>query len=213
MSEFQNNPVPEQEFPDFEQLEMQPLSPKYVRVIMFNTLIFSLIILAGTIGGNLFMIRTWSMVNYIVLAAVLLLIAVFFLYQYFAFFRRKYAVREKDIVYQSGLIRRDITIIPFNRIQHSSLEEGWISRILGLKSVTFYTAGSQGSDLRISGLPKETAERMNQLVISKIIAEEEEEEEREEEERLETEYESSIPDIPKAEDPQEKEQSADRNGE
>lgn len=180
MSGFQNNPVLEQEFPEFEQLEMQPLSPKYVRVIMFNTLIFSLIMLAGTIGGNFFSAQTWSVINYAMLGFVLLMIAIFFLYQYFAFFQRKYAVREKDIVYQSGLIRRDITIIPFNRIQHSSLEEGWISRMLGLKSVSFYTAGSQGSDLQISGLPKETAEKLNQFVISKIEAEEVLEEQQEE---------------------------------
>ncbi len=195
MSGFHNNPVLDQEFPEFEQLELKSLSPKYVRVVMFNTLIFSLIIFAGTIGGNLFTFDSWTMVNYVMIAVVLLLIALFLVYQYFAFFQRKYAVREKDIVYQSGLIRRDVTIIPFNRIQHSSLEEGWISRILGLKSVSFYTAGSQGSDLQINGLPKETAEKLNQFVISKI------EEEEQQEAALQTSAETHLSDSSSENDP------------
>ena len=169
MSEFQNNPILDQEFPEFENLEFTSVSSKYMRVVMFNTFIVSAIIFTATAGSIIYAAKGLpTTVNYISVATVVLLIVSLFVYQYFAFFQRKYAVREKDIVYHFGLIQRNIVIIPFNRIQHSTLEEGWISRMLGLKSVSFFTAGSQGADLQINGLPKETAERLNQFVINKI---------------------------------------------
>ena len=72
------------------------------------------------------------------------------------------------------MLQRNILIIPFNRIQHVALAEGWFSRILGLKSLSVFTAGS--ADLTINGLPKEVAENFNQLILNKIKEEELQEE-------------------------------------
>lgn len=84
---------------------------------------------------------------------------------------RKYAVREKDIIYQYGWLKRSIIIIPFNRIQHIKVEQGWFSKILNLKSISVFTAGVSGGDITINGLPEDTAEGINHLIRGRISTE------------------------------------------
>ena len=59
---------------------------------------------------------------------------------------------EHDAIYKSGLISETTTIIPFNRVQHVALHQGFISRKLGLASIELFTAGGSSSDLEIPGL-------------------------------------------------------------
>ena len=80
---------------------------------------------------------------------------------------RKFAVREKDIIYQKGFFRNVTKIIPFNRIQHSEISEGWLSRRLKLQTLSLYTAGGEGASIKIAGLPKEIAQQLSQLILSK----------------------------------------------
>lgn len=172
MDSFHNDPVLSAHFPDFEKLDLQPVSRKYLKAVMFNSAIISMIIFTALVTAQMYLSQELKAAQYLTLGFSLIFITFFFIIQYLAFFQRKYAVREHDIVYHFGLIKRNIVIIPFKRIQHSSLEEGWISRMLGLKSVSFYTAGARGSDLQIDGLPKAEAERINQLVMNAIAKEE-----------------------------------------
>ena len=66
--------------------------------------------------------------------------------------RRGYAVRDKDILYKSGVLWRSAQAVPFNRIQHAVRGSGPVERGFGLASLTAYTAGGSGGDLRIAGL-------------------------------------------------------------
>ena len=59
-------------------------------------------------------------------------------------------------------------IIPYNRVQHVALHEGFISRIFGLAKVEIFTAGGNNSDLEIPGIAKEEAENIKQLLMGKI---------------------------------------------
>lgn len=86
-----------------------------------------------------------------------------------------YALREKDLIYRSGLIWRKVVIIPFARIQHGELSEGVFERYYGLKKIRVYTAGGSSSDLTIPGLPKERAEQLRKFIMDRVIEEAEEE--------------------------------------
>jgi membrane protein YdbS with pleckstrin-like domain len=46
-----------------------------------------------------------------------------------------YAIREKDITYQSGWLWKSMTTIPFNRVQHCDIRQGLIDRQFGLAPV------------------------------------------------------------------------------
>ena len=93
---------------------------------------------------------------------------------YFGFFKRKFATRTHDIIYQRGLIKSTTIIIPYNRIQHVNLEEGWLSRVLEIKSISIFTAGQENGDVTIHGLDKELSEKINQYILNKIKSESEE---------------------------------------
>lgn len=170
MEEFQNNPVLENDLPSFEDVYLTPVSRKFLKIIYLNLAIFAGFMAIAAISAYFFLREhidlNWTVV-FVVAGIFVILIS---LLNYISFFQRKYAVREKDIVYHDGLIQHNILIIPFNRIQHIAIFEGWYSRILGLKSVKIFTAGSL--DLTINGLPKEVAENFSQLILDKIREEE-----------------------------------------
>lgn len=171
MEHFQNNTLSATELPDFENIELTPISPKYLNVVLLNNAVASVMLFIAAGVGYYFLLKTFQMQAWIYFGSLIVLFLLNFVYQYFAFFKRKYAIRERDVVYHYGLLQSNTVIYPFNRIQHSALEEGWISRILGLKSVHVYTAGA-GADLTIHGLPREVAENFNQLITNKIKDEE-----------------------------------------
>jgi membrane protein YdbS with pleckstrin-like domain len=76
-----------------------------------------------------------------------------------------YAVREKDISFKSGWLWRNMTTVPFNRVQHCDIKQGLIDRRFGLSRLTIYTAGGESTDLHIPGLLPETSERLKAYIL------------------------------------------------
>jgi uncharacterized protein len=85
-----------------------------------------------------------------------------------------YAIREKDVVYKSGIFFKSITIVPYNRVQHCEISQGPVSRYFGLSSLTIYTAGGSSTEVDIDGLSTETAYKLKQYLMTKISVDEEE---------------------------------------
>ncbi|WP_144281599.1 PH domain-containing protein [Chryseobacterium echinoideorum] len=169
---FQNPQVFDIEIPDFENLEMVSVSPKYLNIILFNNALFSGFIVSAFFISYYFFGENFSITPIIALALVILILIIYiFLSSVIGFKFRKYAVRQHDLVYQYGWLKRSIIIIPFTRIQHIKVEQGWFSKILNLKSVSVYTAGVNGGDISIHGLPQEKAEEINHMIMNTISSE------------------------------------------
>jgi uncharacterized protein len=83
-----------------------------------------------------------------------------------------YAVRRHDLMYRSGLLFRRVTVVPFNRIQHSEIQQGLIERQFGLSQLSVFTAGGSQSDLAIPGLAWDEAERIRNFLSQKAADEE-----------------------------------------
>lgn len=77
---------------------------------------------------------------------------------------RGYALRQRDITAKSGWIFRNVTTVPFNRIQHVETKEGVIERLFGLSTLQVFTAGGSASDLAVPGLPADTAIRIKEFI-------------------------------------------------
>ena len=75
------------------------------------------------------------------------------------FKKRKYALREKDIIYSSGYIVNNTTTLPLNRIQHLEITRSFMARRLGLATLKIYSAGESGGDIAIKGLLNAIAEK------------------------------------------------------
>jgi len=90
------------------------------------------------------------------------------------FEHKGYAMREHDIIFKKGWIWRSSTIVPFNRVQHTEIEQGPIERIFRLSVLKIFTAGGSSSDLRIPGLLPENANRLKDYIQNKVERDEEE---------------------------------------
>ena len=76
-------------------------------------------------------------------------------------------MREKDIIYKSGIVAETTSIIPLNRIQHVALDEGLFSRIYKLATLQIHTAGVSGN-MNIAGIPAHQARKIKEVLLSKL---------------------------------------------
>jgi hypothetical protein len=167
INEFTNSQIVIKEIPDFEQLNLEALHPDYLKVMLIYAAIatvipaiaFGLIAYFQDDASDLLLIGTPILAFYTIFVFVSVFIG---------FKRRGYAIREHDIVYRSGFLSINTTIVPFNRVQHIALHESLFARMYNLASIEVYTAGNESNDLSISGLPKDIALRINDLLASKI---------------------------------------------
>ena len=83
--------------------------------------------------------------------------------------RRGYVVREKDLLYKSGVLWRSVQAFPFNRVQHTKTDSTPLDRRFGLANLSVFPAG--GGAHKIRGLGGETAERLRAFVSARIEAE------------------------------------------
>ena len=169
MNEFTNNPIDITQLPKFEEVELKGLNPKYITVLLFNFSLFLILVIGGF--STLFYFKQDAFSNMIwmtVVVGIVLFLAGLVLFTKFSFHKKGYAFREHDAIYKSGLISETTTIIPFNRVQHVALHQGFISRKLGLASIELFTAGGSSSDLEIPGLLLADAQIIKNLVSQKI---------------------------------------------
>ena len=172
--DFKNLEFNIEDLPKFEEVNLQPISKKYGWIILFNWGMISVILLTAILVLNLIEPQLFGKFFKYVFGGAILFLMINYIISYFGFFTKKYAIRTHDIIYQHGLIKSNTIIIPFNRIQHVNLEEGWLSRVLEIKSISIYTAGQDNGDLKINGLEKGLSEKINQLILNKIKVEKEE---------------------------------------
>ena len=86
-----------------------------------------------------------------------------------AYFRRKkFKIAEKNISYQEGILYQKETLVPFARIQHIEIDEGPIERFFNIATLSIYTAGDSGRDLKISGLELMKAQEIKSFISNHI---------------------------------------------
>jgi membrane protein YdbS with pleckstrin-like domain len=168
LEEFSNHSVSFDSLPKFELATLTPLNKDYLNVIYIGNSIFSILI---AIGLLIFLYFNESIRTYIIPMIIILVccIGLVFWASTVGFKKKGFALREKDIIFKKGILATTTTIIPFNRIQHVALHEGVLSRMYQLSELQIYTAGGSSSDMHISGLQKEEAERIKSFLLTKIV--------------------------------------------
>ena len=82
--------------------------------------------------------------------------------------KKGFALRDKDILYKTGVFWRTVTAIPFNRIQHVEKSSTPLDRRYQLSTLQLFTAGGSGGDLEIHGLPANSAEDLRTFILEKV---------------------------------------------
>ncbi len=75
---------------------------------------------------------------------------------------------EELVIASGGILFRSIVTVPYGRIQSVTIDEGPIQRRYGLASLTLSTASDTGTE-SLSGLPREEAERLRELLTERGI--------------------------------------------
>jgi membrane protein YdbS with pleckstrin-like domain len=151
MQDFTNETINIDVLPRYEEVALNTLSRKYWKVVLLNIAIF-LFILAAGIGIVLFFAEGSRPYLYVIIGTYLLF-SILLITLYRASIKRiGYAIREKDLIYKSGMISISTSIIPFTRIQHITLNEGIFSRMFQLGALHVFTAGGISGSITIPGL-------------------------------------------------------------
>lgn len=167
MENFINDTIDTTQLPKFEAVAFTPLHPDYWKITAINLLIV-LLILGTALGLLLFFNDHLFPYRMFLIVTAAILFAMILLFSRMAFRKKGFAFRNHDVLYKSGIISTNTIIIPYNRIQHVALHEGFISRYFGLAKIEIFTAGGSSSDIEIPGIEKEQAENIKQLLMGKI---------------------------------------------
>ncbi|MFT6334817.1 MAG: membrane protein YdbS with pleckstrin-like domain [Halioglobus sp.] len=173
--EFSNEQISPLELPQMATLEYSPLEKNLLKAdIVWSILFFAIAFIVSMVLRFVFEVE-W-MIDYGMFIwlglAILMIISIVFVYNEFQ--KKSYAIRQKDIVYNSGLFWQSSIVIPFNRVQHCEVSQGPIARFYNLAELKIFTAGGASSDLSISGLSPESAARIKDFIVIKTGVDEEE---------------------------------------
>lgn len=117
-------------------------------------LLLGAVLVVASVVAELFTMPAWGWVLYAV--AVLAYAVLMPMYRYRV---HRWESTDTAVYTQRGWLSRERRIAPMSRVQTVDLEQGPVSRLLGLAHVTVTTASAAGP-LRIEGLDRKVAERL-----------------------------------------------------
>ena len=170
---FENLSVSPTDLPQIQTADFHPIAKGYLGVKLISNGIFFLLTLAGTFSLVFFYEGIEStFIRYVIPLGSCLFWIVNIIVVIKGFGKKRYALREKDIIYTKGLLWSVRTTVPFNRIQHAELRQNPVERLFRLHSLKVFTAGGHSSDLVIPGLPRDTADRLKAFVLKSMLKDE-----------------------------------------
>ena len=107
---------------------MSGIEKKYLNIMIFNRFLWCIISLICCIISIKY-IGFVEQFSYIIYISTLFLWAVIFSLTGISFKRKKYVFRDHDLMYSSGVIFTSTVLIPYNRIQHLAIHQGFLSRV------------------------------------------------------------------------------------
>jgi len=172
---FENNSIPVEQLPKAEEVVIIKPKDNYLYVSLLSSSIFLLVIFIFFMIGYFALaqekieIISLKTLRILLLSLFLLFVIYSLLMSYYNYKLRGYALRENDIIYKKGVFVQSLTTIPFNRVQHCEISQGPIDRLFDLNSLLIYTAGGQGSDMKIVGLEAKEASQLKAYIVSSTL--------------------------------------------
>lgn len=162
---FENNTIELNQIPKYEEVSFTTLHKDYVKIVRINMFLTFLI----GLGVSCVLFFTIDEVEkYYIIGVVLFLTLLLGLFPLFAYKKKKYAFRQHDALYTSGLIFKSTHIIPYIRLQHVVIKQGWYAKRLGLATLQLHTAANDNVDVSIPGLTLEEAERWKSFLLNRL---------------------------------------------
>lgn len=172
---FENHQIDVSLLPRVNEVLFEPLEKNYLWATLLSRILTALFI---WFPAFIVITATDSWGDSRIVIGFLIFWAVFSVYLivmgWLGFSKKSYALRERDVIYKSGVLWKRKITIPFNRIQHSNIRQGPIDQLFDLASLNIFTAGGSSSDLTIPGLSPQTAQSLKDFILQKTGLDEEE---------------------------------------
>lgn len=165
---FENAEIPLDELSSADNLEWQSLDPRYARRLQLQSLITTAVMTVAVLTAQFVPLPLDRRLFAVAWLAVVVISIAGILWPLVSVPRKGYAIRDKDIVYRSGVLWRTVTAVPFNRVQHVETSSTPLDRRFSQARLQLFTAGA--SDLKIGGMPADVAERLRLFVLEKAGA-------------------------------------------
>lgn len=173
LENFTNHQIDVTHLPSISTVQWVAVDADYWNVVYFRVCLFGIVLFISSIVAY-FVSDIVSQSSVLFFAFVTFLIIANTYRSIKRVQRRFYAVREKDVMIKYGFMVETTLVVPFNRIQHVSTNQGFISRIFNIASLNVYTSGGD-SHLKIVGIEKSTAENLKSFILEQITNEQIEE--------------------------------------
>ena len=172
---FLNGEVPLDALPTVETVDWLPLHPRYARRLQVGAVLRSVAYLAAAGGFHLLVsVRNPGVISGplpwlppLLWTALGIFCVWSVLWPLIAVPRRGYVIREKDLLYRSGVLWRSVKAFPFSRVQHTKVHSTPLDRRFGLASLSVFPAGG-GLGNRVQGLGRATAERLRVYISERM---------------------------------------------
>lgn len=165
--DFSNLELDVASLPRYEQVKLHSLSPNYQLKLHINTSI-SLLFFMGVLFAAYFFLQEYQFWFWLLFGFFIVLFTWSYYNNYQLQKKNGYSLRERDVIYRRGFIFEKITVAPFNRIQHVSVERNFLDKVLNLSTLKVFTAGGSGSDVNIPGLPPDKATALKEEISQRI---------------------------------------------
>ncbi len=166
---FVNDPLDVSALPRLDEERFEPLDPNFLRLRLIGDAIFAAVVVL-TAAVLLFFLPWWlPSLGAVILLALTVLAAWL---QRLEVDHLGYLVRDKDFSYRRGVLSRNVTTVPFARVQHVSIDRGPLARYFGLATLPMRTAGD---GLTVPGMNHEKAMQLKALVVDRagVVADDE----------------------------------------
>lgn len=170
---FENAEIAEEDLPQADAVSWLAMDEKFLRRLMTQSAIALVILIIGVsvlrVIFNVAFADENIRISFGYLWLLIPVIAIpIFAWPAISVPRIGYAIRDKDILYKSGVFWQTITVIPFNRIQHVEKSSTPLDRRFDIATLQLFTAGGSGGDLKIHGLSATTAENLRVFIIERV---------------------------------------------
>lgn len=162
---FKNDSIALENIPKYEEVSFTALHKDYVKIVRMNMLLTFLI---GLSVSCVLFFTIDELEKYYIIGGILFLTLLLGLFPLVAYKKKKYAFRQHDVLYASGLIFKSTHIIPYIRLQHVVIKQGWYAKRLGLATLQLHTAANDNVDVSIPGLTLEEAERWKSFLLNRL---------------------------------------------
>lgn len=159
---FVNAPVDVTGLPALDEEAFEALDPNFLRVRLIGDAIFAGIVVIASVV--IAVLVPWWWLPLLIALGLLALVALVAWLQRLEVEHLGYLVRDKDLSYRRGVISREVTTVPYARVQHVSIDRGPLARSFGMATLQMRTAGD---GLTIPGMNHETAMKLKELVADR----------------------------------------------